>query len=85
MGEYLPCCPDATLGGETVLMAVLAVTIVFACLITAYRFFVIRENKRLDAGGNEAVRTMRHGVTQEQLDMGWRYVGYNKLVGGRPE
>jgi hypothetical protein len=66
-------------------MTVLAVTILFACLITLYRFFVIRENRRLDAGGAEALKTTKFGVTQEQLDMGWRYVGYNKLVGGRSE
>jgi len=72
-------------GTQTLLTTVLAVTIIFACLITAYRFFVIRENRRLDGGEDEAAKTLKHGVTQEQLDMGWRYVGYNKLFGGRPE
>jgi hypothetical protein len=46
------------------------------CLITAYKFYVRRENRRLDAGGEEAKKAMRHGVTQEQVDLGWRYVGY---------
>ncbi|GFZ48492.1 hypothetical protein JCM24511_06240 [Saitozyma sp. JCM 24511] len=50
--------------------------IIFMCLITTYKFYVRRENRRLDAGGEEAKKAMRHGVTQEQVDLGWRYVGY---------
>lgn len=55
---------------------VLAVNVVFLCIITFYRFFVRRENRRLDAGGEEARAVMRRGVTEEQMSLGWRFVGY---------
>jgi hypothetical protein len=48
----------------------------FAIDITAYRFWVRRENRKLDTGGDKARETMKGGVTQEQIDMGWRYVGF---------
>lgn len=56
--------------------SVLAVNVVFLCIITFYRFFVRRENCRLDAGGEEARAVMRRGVTEEQMSLGWRFVGY---------
>lgn len=55
---------------------VLAVTVTYATIITCYKFYVNRENRKLDQGGDSAKHAMRHGITQEQLDLGWRYVGY---------
>ncbi|KAE8539122.1 hypothetical protein D1P53_005494 [Cryptococcus gattii VGV] len=55
---------------------VLAVNVVFLCIITFYRFFVRRENRRLDAGGEQARAVMSRGVTEEQMSLGWRFVGY---------
>lgn len=48
----------------------------FAITITGYKYWVRHQNKHLEAGGERAERTMRYGVTQEQLNMGWRYEGY---------
>lgn len=54
----------------------LAATALFAIIITAYKFYVQRENRKLDKGGADAVSAMRYGVTQEQVSLGWRYGGY---------
>lgn len=54
-------------------------TICFFTLNNIYRLYVLRENKKLDAGGESTRHAMRHGVTQEQIDLGWRYVGYDGL------
>ena len=56
--------------------SVLGALTMFMITITTYRFYVIRENKKLDAGGESRQHAMRHGITQEQIDLGWRYVGY---------
>lgn len=50
--------------------------LLFALTITIYRWHVRNENKKLDEGGERAKETMRWGVTQQQIDMGWRYEGY---------
>jgi len=55
---------------------VLACNLIFLVVFTGYRFYVRRENRRLDAGGPQADRARRYGITQEQVDLGWRYVGY---------
>jgi hypothetical protein len=52
------------------------VTCLYATIITLYKFYVMRENRKLEEGGEAAKHAMRHGITQEQLDLGWRYVGY---------
>ncbi|CAD0092582.1 unnamed protein product [Aureobasidium vineae] len=38
-------------------------------------FYVLSENKKLDEGGEVALKAMKHGITQQQLQMGWRYEG----------
>lgn len=55
---------------------VLACNLMFLAVFTAYRLYVRRENRRLDAGGADEAHARRYGVTQEQVDLGWRYVGY---------
>ncbi|WVW81041.1 hypothetical protein I302_103032 [Kwoniella bestiolae CBS 10118] len=56
--------------------ALLASGVVFATTITAYKFYLRRQNQKLEAGGDRARETMKHGVTQQMIDMGWRYEGY---------
>lgn len=55
---------------------VIGAAVLFLITITAYRFYVRRENRLLDGTPEEVARVMKRGVTQEQVDMGWRYEGY---------
>lgn len=49
----------------------------FALTITVYRWLVLRDNKRLDSGEPEQVaKVIKRGVTQEMVDLGWRYEMY---------
>jgi hypothetical protein len=51
--------------------------ILFAITLTVYRWLVLRENRRLDSGDPGAiVKVMRGGVTQEMIQLGWRYEMY---------
>jgi MFS family permease len=48
--------------------------ILFAGVLTFYRWLVLRENKRLDSGEQENIaKVMRGGVTEEMVQLGWRY------------
>lgn len=50
---------------------------VFALVQTYYRWWVRRENRRLDSGEPEAIaKVISSGVTQEQVALGWRYEMY---------
>lgn len=54
-----------------------ALTALIHSLLTLFvRFYVRRENRLLDGTPEEVARVMKRGVTQEQVDMGWRYEGY---------
>ncbi|CAK7231238.1 hypothetical protein SBRCBS47491_007863 [Sporothrix bragantina] len=44
--------------------------------ITVYRWHVRRLNRLLDGTPEEVAQAMKSGVTQTQVDLGWRYVGY---------
>ncbi|KAM0750917.1 MFS general substrate transporter [Meredithblackwellia eburnea MCA 4105] len=47
---------------------------VLMSLLTFYRWWVLRENRRLDSGDPAQIAlVMKGGVTQEQVDLGWRY------------
>ncbi|KAJ9623793.1 hypothetical protein H2204_011085 [Knufia peltigerae] len=49
----------------------------FAATLTFYRFLILRENKRLDSGNPlQIAKAMKGGVTQEMVDLGWRYEMY---------
>ncbi|CAN8099592.1 unnamed protein product [Discula destructiva] len=49
----------------------------FAATITAYRWLVLRDNKRLDSGDSEQIaKAMKGGVTAEMVSLGWRYEMY---------
>ncbi|GAM90435.1 hypothetical protein ANO11243_084780 [Dothideomycetidae sp. 11243] len=51
--------------------------VLFAGTITLYRALVLRENRRLDSGNPEEIaKVMKGGVTQEMVDLGWRYEMY---------
>lgn len=62
-----PLCP---------VIIVIGAAVLFLITVTAYRFYVRRENRLLDGTPEEVARVMKRGVTQEQVDMGWRYEGY---------
>ncbi|QKD46457.1 major facilitator superfamily domain-containing protein [Fusarium oxysporum Fo47] len=49
----------------------------FAGTITFYRWLVLRENKRLDSGDPEEIdKVIKGGVTEEMVQLGWRYEMY---------
>jgi MFS family permease len=51
--------------------------VLFALTITLYRFLVLRENKRLDSGDPvEIAKVIKGGVTEEMIDLNWRYEMY---------
>jgi hypothetical protein len=57
--------------------SVLSAAVVFAASITAYRFWVLHLNKKLGGTPEEKQSVMKnHHITSEQLDLGWRYVGF---------
>ncbi|KAL7424529.1 hypothetical protein Q5752_000213 [Cryptotrichosporon argae] len=52
-------------------------SVIFAFTATCYRFYVRRENAKLASGDPDKLRSaMRFGITQQQVDMGWRYEGW---------
>lgn len=74
-----PLCP---------VIIVIGAAVLFLITVTAYRFYVRRENRLLDGTPEEVARVMKRGVTQEQVDMGWRYEGYwwkSKIFGYKEE
>ncbi|KAK7994152.1 hypothetical protein PG989_007533 [Apiospora arundinis] len=54
----------------------LACVAVFFITITAYRWHVRNLNKLLDGTPEQQSKAMKSGVTQQQIDLGWRYIGY---------
>ncbi|KAI8654754.1 MFS domain-containing protein [Fusarium keratoplasticum] len=49
----------------------------FAGTITFYRWLVLRENKRLDSGDPDQIaKVVKGGVTEEMVQLGWRYEMY---------
>ncbi|PSN73775.1 MFS general substrate transporter [Corynespora cassiicola Philippines] len=50
----------------------------FALTITAYRWLVLRENRRLDSGDAEQIaKVIKGGVTEEMVELNWRYEMYD--------
>ncbi|KAM5346304.1 hypothetical protein ACJ41O_009309 [Fusarium nematophilum] len=45
-------------------------------VITGYRFHVRRMNRFLGGTPEEQRRAIKGGVTQQQVDLGWRYIGF---------
>lgn len=57
--------------------ALMGCAVLFAGTITVYRWLVLRENKRLDSGDpSQIAKVIKGGVTQEMVDLGWRYEMY---------
>lgn len=57
--------------------ALMGCAVLFAATISVYRWLVLRENKRLDSGDPvEIAKVMKGGVTQEMVNLGWRYEMY---------
>lgn len=54
----------------------LACVAVFFLTITGYRWHVRKLNKLLGGTPEQQNRAMKSGVTQQQIDLGWRYIGY---------
>ncbi|KAJ5999586.1 hypothetical protein N7451_007396 [Penicillium sp. IBT 35674x] len=51
--------------------------VLFAITITAYRWLVLRENKRLDSGEPDKIgQVIKGGVTEEMVQLNWRYEMY---------
>jgi MFS family permease len=49
----------------------------FAITITAYRWLILRENKRLDSGDPDQIaKVVKGGVTDEMVQLSWRYEMY---------
>ena len=62
--------------GFTDLFTVMALAIIFMIVMTGYKFFVRRQNRYLSEGPEGQAKAMKHGVTREMVDMGWRYECY---------
>ncbi|VUC22536.1 unnamed protein product [Clonostachys rosea] len=60
----------------TAFATVLACTVVFFITITIYRWNVRRLNALLDGSPEDQRKAMKSGVTQQQVDLGWRYIGF---------
>lgn len=56
--------------------SVIAAAVAFGITITGYLLYVRHENKLLDGTPEQVEKVKRRGVTNEQVDMGWRYEGY---------
>ncbi|OCF56125.1 hypothetical protein L486_06066 [Kwoniella mangroviensis CBS 10435] len=55
---------------------VLGCTISFMITITLYKTYVQRMNRLLGGTPEQQRQAMKSGVTQQQVDLGWRYIGY---------
>ena len=53
-----------------------ACAVVFLVTITGYLIWVRRMNKLLDGSEEDQQKVLKSGVTQQQVDLGWRYLGY---------
>ncbi|KAJ3550212.1 hypothetical protein NM208_g92 [Fusarium decemcellulare] len=54
----------------------LGCTVAFFIVITGYLVHVRRMNQLLGGTPEEQRRAMKGGVTQQQVDLGWRYIGF---------
>ena len=57
--------------------ALMGSAVFLACIMTVYRWVVLRENKRLDSGDPELIaKVVKGGVTEEMVQLNWRYEMY---------
>ncbi|SPO01722.1 related to nicotinamide mononucleotide permease [Cephalotrichum gorgonifer] len=71
--SYLYYAPPRYLGAFGTL---LGCAFAFLVTITGYLFWVRKMNKLLGGSEEDQRRAMKGGVTQQQVDLGWRYIGY---------
>lgn len=57
-------------------LIVIGCAIAFFIVIVGYTIHVRRLNKLLSGTPEEQRLAMKSGVTQQQVDLGWRYLGY---------
>jgi hypothetical protein len=55
---------------------VLGCVAAFFITITLYLVHVRRLNKLLGGSAEDQAKAMKSGVTQQQIDLGWRFIGY---------
>lgn len=48
----------------------------FLVTLVVYTWHVRRLNRLLGGTPEEQRRAMKHGVTQQQIDLGWRFLGF---------
>ncbi|KAI7554814.1 MFS general substrate transporter [Hortaea werneckii] len=57
--------------------ALMGCALLFAIAVTVYRWLILRENIHLDTGDpGQVAKAMKGGLTQEMVDLGWRYEMY---------
>lgn len=54
----------------------LACSAAFFITITLYKIHVTRMNRLLGGTEEEQERAKKSGVTQQQINLGWRYIGF---------
>jgi hypothetical protein len=55
---------------------VLGCAAVFMAVLTGYRFHIRKLNKLLDGTPEDQLKALKSGVTQQQIDLNWRFIGY---------
>jgi divalent metal cation (Fe/Co/Zn/Cd) transporter len=55
---------------------VLGCAVSFFITITLYRMHVRKLNRLLDGSEEDQQKAMKSGVTQQQVNLGWRYIGF---------
>jgi len=55
---------------------VLGCAAAFLITISGYTVYVRRVNKLLGGSEEDQRKAMKTGVTKQQVELGWRYVGY---------
>lgn len=54
----------------------LGVVVCFLATITVYKFNITHQNNLLVGDADQIRRAMKGGVTEEQVNMGWKYEGW---------
>ena len=60
----------------TNLFPVLGCATSFFLVLTGYLFYVRKMNRMLGGTPEEQAKVMAGGVTRQQVELGWRYIGY---------
>ena len=71
-----PLEPVSVSARATLIWPVSVCALLFALTITLYKAYIRGQNRLLDGDPDEVKQAMEVGLTQEQVDMGWRYEGF---------